>query len=108
MNEKIKLYIPLGVQAKTELFPGFGKREMLHASVGGAITAVVTVLVWLISQTVPTTVVTALIGIAASIMVSVRDHSNLSVIDQVRNMVIFAQSQKYYRYRGSDGWARWR
>ena len=51
-----------------------------------------------------TTVVLALAGIFGSVMMTTKDQSNLSVVDQVQNLVRFLRGQKIYPYRYGDEW----
>jgi hypothetical protein len=53
---------------------------------------------------VTTTVVLALTGIFGSVMMTTKDQSNLSVVDQVQNLVRFLSGQKIYPYRYGDEW----
>ena len=76
MDEDLKLYIPLGVKPEAELF----------------------------TANVTTTVVLALAGIFGSVMMTTKDQSNLSVVDQVQNLVRFLRGQKIYPYRYGDEW----
>ena len=61
-------------------------------------------LVWLFTANVTTTVVLALAGIFGSVMMTTKDQSNLSVVDQVQNLVRFLRRQKIYPYRYGDEW----
>jgi len=38
------------------------------------------------------------------VMMLTKDHSNISVVDQVGFMVRFARSQKFYPYKYLDEW----
>ena len=93
MDEDLKLYIPLGVKPEAELFTGFGKKQ-------GGIAA----LAWLFTGNVTTTVILALAGIFGSVMMTTKDQSNLSVVDQVQNLIRFLRGQKIYPYRYGDEW----
>ena len=64
----------------------------------------VAALVWLFTANVTTTVVLALAGIFGSVMMTTKDQSNLSVVDQVQNLVRFLRGQKIYPYRYGDEW----
>jgi len=44
------------------------------------------------------------VAIAGSVMMLTKDHTNISVVDQVGFMVRFARSQKYYPYKYQDEW----
>ena len=61
-------------------------------------------LVWLFTANVTTTVVLALTGIFGSVMMTTKDQSNLSVVDQVQNLIRFLRGQKIYPYRYGDEW----
>ena len=61
-------------------------------------------LVWLFTENVTTTVILALAGIFGSVMMTTKDQSNLSVVDQVQNLIRFLRGQKIYPYRYGDEW----
>lgn len=46
----------------------------------------------------------ALAGIFGSVMMTTKDQSNLSVVDQVQNLIRFLRGQKIYPYRYGDEW----
>ena len=98
MDEDLKLYIPLGVKPEAELFTGFGKKQLFQ-SMGG-----IAALAWLFTGNVTTTVILALAGIFGSVMMTTKDQSNLSVVDQVQNLIRFLRGQKIYPYRYGDEW----
>ena len=127
MDEDLKLYIPLGVKPEAELFTGFGKKQLFQALIGSLAMGGVAALVWLFTANVTTTVVLAhnhpsglvhpsredivtttvvlaLAGIFGSVMMTTKDQSNLSVVDQVQNLVRFLRGQKIYPYRYGDEW----
>ena len=97
MDEDLKLYIPLGVKPEAELFTGFGKKQLFQALIGSLAMGGVAALVWLFTANVTTTVVLALAGIFGSVMMTTKDQSNLSVVDQVQNLVRFLRGQKSTR-----------
>ena len=51
-------------------------------------------LAWLFTGNVTTTVILALAGIFGSVMMTTKDQSNLSVVDQVQNLIRFLRGQK--------------
>jgi len=103
-ESKGTLYIPMGVKTEAEFFPGFGKKQMFQAAIGSLGFGLVAFIVWLSSGSVAGTVVTVLAGIAGSVMMTAKDQSNLSVVDQCANMVRFMRSQKYYPYHYYFEW----
>ena len=104
MDEDLKLYIPLGVKPEAELITGFGKKQLFQALIGSLVMGGAAALVWLFTANVTTTVVLALTGIFGSVMMTTKDQSNLSVVDQVQNLVRFLSGQKIYPYRYGDEW----
>ncbi len=102
MNEK--LYIPLGVKPEAEFFRGFGKKQLLQAAAGSLGCGLVACLLWLITRNMTVPAIAALSGIAGSVMMTAKDQSNLSVVDQIGNMIRFVRSQKVYPYRYGDEW----
>ena len=85
-------------------FTGFGKKQLFQALVGSLAMGGVAALVWLFTANVTTTVVLALAGIFGSVMMTTKDQSNLSVVDQVQNLARFLRGQKIYPYRYGDEW----
>ena len=65
---------------------------------------VIAALAWLFTGNVTTTVILALAGIFGSVMMTTKDQSNLSVVDQVQNLIRFLRGQKIYPYRYGDEW----
>ena len=61
-------------------------------------------LAWLFTGNVTTTVILALAGIFGSVMMTTKDQSNLSVVDQVQNLIRFLRGQKIYPYCYGDEW----
>ena len=99
-----KLYIPMGVKPETEFFKGFGKKQMAQAAIGSLICGTVALILWFTTQSVTTTMIAALTGIAGSVMMTAKDQSNLSVVDQIGIMVRFAKSQNIYPYKYGKEW----
>ena len=104
MDEDLKLYIPLGVKPEAELFTGFGKKQLFQSIVGSLVMGGIAALAWLFTGNVTTTVILALAGIFGSVMMTTKDQSNLSVVDQVQNLIRFLRGQKIYPYRYGDEW----
>ena len=104
MDEDLKLYIPLGVKPEAELFTGFGKKQLFQSIVGSLVMGGIAALAWFFTENVTTTVILALAGIFGSVMMTTKDQSNLSVVDQVQNLIRFLRGQKIYPYRYGDEW----
>ena len=87
-----------------ELFTGFGKKQLFQSIVGSLVMGGIAALAWLFTGNVTTTVILALAGIFGSVMMTTKDQSNLSVVDQVQNLIRFLRGQKIYPYRYGDEW----
>ena len=98
------LYIPLGGKPDAELFTGFVKKQLFQSIVGSLVMGGIAALAWLFTGNVTTTVILALAGIFGSVMMTTKDQSNLSVVDQVQNLIRFLRGQKIYPYRYGDEW----
>ena len=98
------LYIPMGVKPETEYFRGMGKKQLLQAAAGSLVCGGIAAVLWLFTQNVTATAITALTGIAGSVMMTAKDQSNLSVVDQLQYLVRFWRGQKRYPYQGGDEW----
>ncbi|MGV2881756.1 hypothetical protein [Paenibacillus taichungensis] len=103
-EEPLTLYIPMGVKPQSEWFPGFGKQQMIQSFIGSFGAFFLALIIWLLKGSVPFAVVTFLSGVAASIMMTTKDRHNLSVLDQLRFMIAFKRSQKFYPYRALPEW----
>lgn len=71
---------------------------------GSLVMGGIAALAWLFTGNVTTTVILALAGIFGSVMMTTKDQSNLSVVDQVQNLIRFLRGQKIYPYRYGDEW----
>lgn len=103
---KSVLYIPDGVKSEHEIFNGFGRREFLQSVVGSLFGCGVAAAIWLAGGNIAATVVAILSGIFGSVMMCTRDQNNMSVTDQVVDMVRFSKGQQIYPYRAMDEWGR--
>ena len=104
MDEDLKHYIPLGVKPEADLFTCVGKKQLFQSIVGSLVMGGIAALAWLFTGNVTTTVILALAGIFGSVMMTTKDQSNLSVVDQVQNLIRFLRGQKIYPYRYGDEW----
>jgi hypothetical protein len=104
VEEKRNLYIPQGLKLKKEIFSGFGKTEIIRAIMVFVCLLVVNLIIFLIKRSSSIFIVATLSAITASIMIAQKDDSNLSVYDQVKFIVKFQKSQKYYPYKYLSEW----
>lgn len=98
------LYIPMGLKEKSELWDGFGKEEAIKALIFNAFTGTIDILIYMTTKNLIFSVVFILVSVGASIMMLTKDTTNLSVVDQIKNMIRFKKSQKYYPYKYRDEW----
>lgn len=98
------LYIPLGLKERNELWDGFGKEEAIKALIFNAFTGVINILIYITMKNLIFTIVFILVSAGGSIMMLTKDTTNLSVVDQIKNMIKYAKSQKYYPYKYRDEW----
>jgi hypothetical protein len=103
-QENQTLYIPMGVKPENEIFSGFGKKQLIQSVIGSFGAGVVSFVSWIIAKNVATPIVILLVGVIGSVMMTTKDHSNLSVVDQVIHMVKFYRRQKIFPYRYGDEW----
>ena len=103
-RKKNPLYIPQGLKTRVEIFDGFGKEELFKTIMVTIIVGILDILYYLIFKNTVVSIVTILVAIAGSVMMLTKDHTNISVVDQVGFMVRFARSQKYYPYKYQDEW----
>ncbi len=105
MDDNNLLYIPLGLKERNELWDGFGKVEAIKALILNAFTGIISVIIFLTTRNLIFCVVFILVSVGGSIMMLTKDTTNLSVVDQVKNMLRFAKSQKHYPYKYRDEWS---
>ncbi len=103
-RKKNPLYIPQGLKTRVEIFDGFGKEELFKTIMVTIVVGILDILYYLIFKNTVVSIVAILVAIAGSVMMLTKDHTNISVVDQVSFMVRFARSQKYYPYKYQDEW----
>ncbi len=94
-----ELYIPQGVKIEIEFFNGYGKRELKQTIIGSVATTCVVAIFYAFTSNLSLSMVFILSGIAGSVMFTTKDQTNLSVLDQVKNIIKYEKSQKFYRYK---------
>ncbi len=104
MEDSNLLYIPLGLKERNELWEGFGKDEAIKALIFNMFTGVIDFLVYIFTKNMMFCIVFILVSVGGSIMMLTKDITNLSVVDQIKNMLRYAKSQKYYPYKYQDEW----
>lgn len=105
MEDSNLLYIPLGLKENNELWDGFGKEEAVKALIFNIFTGIIDALIYFKTRNLIFCIVFILVSVGGSIMMLTKDTTNLSVVGQIRNMLRFAKSQKYYPYKYRDEWS---
>ena len=99
------LYIPSGLKTRTELFEGYGRDEVMATIMVTLFGGVVTFFIYLFTKSTATCIVFMLTVMAGSVMLLTKDGiMNLSVADQIKNMVGYWHKQKVFKYRYIDEW----
>lgn len=105
MEDSNLLYIPLGLKENNELWDGFGKEEAVKALIFNIFTGIIDALIYFSTRNLIFCIVFILVSVGGSVMMLTKDTTNLSVVGQIRNMLRFAKSQKYYPYKYRDEWS---
>lgn len=105
MENSNLLYIPLGLKENNELWDGFGKEEAVKALIFNIFTGIIDALIYFSTRNLIFCIVFILVSVGGSVMMLTKDTTNLSVVGQIRNMLRFAKSQKYYPYKYRDEWS---
>lgn len=104
MEEKGDLYIPMGLKEKNEYWNGFGKKEAIQTGISVAILNIINIATYSFHKNTSISTVFFLTSIGGSIMLFTKETTNLSLYDQICNMIDFAKSQKKYEYKYLDEW----
>ncbi len=94
------LYIPESVKPKSEIFNGFGYMQLMQTVLVTCAFGFVSYIIYLAHRNLTFFITSVLIVCAATVTVLTKDATNQSVIDYVKNFIIFAKTQKKYEYRG--------
>jgi uncharacterized membrane protein YeaQ/YmgE (transglycosylase-associated protein family) len=94
----------MGVKTENEFFSGFGKKEFLQATIGATIALFISTLIYFASGNVTYAMIGILSGIAGSVMMTVKDQYNMSVVTQAANLIRFSKNQKIFPYIYCKEW----
>jgi len=99
-----KLYIPSNVRTRFEFIRGFGFKELTQTAIVLAILLAIAFIIYGFTNNLVFPVLVVLIGTATMVIITAKDTNNLSVLDMINNMLLFANSQKNYEYKYYDTW----
>lgn len=94
----------MGIKEKNEFWEGFGAEELKKASFFLFIVLILNIIINLIVGNIFFFIAVTIIAIFSSGMVFTKSDANLSVANQISNMVVFLKSQKIYYYKSLDEW----
>ena len=103
-EEKIMLYIPLGINTRIDYFTGFGKKELAEAMVGIVLGILLSILGFLITGQQLTIVIINILFIGGSILATTKGSTNQSVVDIISDSIKFSNEKKSYPYRQIKEW----
>lgn len=99
-NEKKKeLYIPLNVIESQDLISGIGRKEVSYIGAALLIGVILAVIIFSSSGNMVAAVMTAGILVSITVLMVRRDQFNESMVDKLRFIKIYMESQKRYEYR---------
>ncbi|MCL2086182.1 MAG: hypothetical protein FWH05_01130 [Oscillospiraceae bacterium] len=93
-----KLYIPYGLKTDNEIFPGFGSKQLKQSAVGTLSSAMFGGLIYGITGALALLILFIIAGLFGSVMFTIRDQYNISVVDQIGNLIKFNKSQQKFKY----------
>lgn len=93
-----KLYIPESVKTKSEIFNGFGFKQLAQTAAITGVLGLVSYMIYLFHQNLPFFITSVLIICASAVTVLTKDATNQSVVDYAKNFIAFAKTQKKYEY----------
>lgn len=104
MEKRESLYIPTGIKEKNEYWEGFGSQELKVAFKIIVFMAGANIFLNIFIRSAIFLVFGILISIVIGLILPTKGNTNLSVVDQVKNMIDFSKSQKDYDYRAMEEW----
>ena len=100
MENNINLYIPVKIKTRFEFFDGFGFTELIPTAFIAIMSAVISsVFHGITGGSATTPIIIVLISSAAAAFLLAKGANNLSVVDQIRQLIRFSRRQKIYKYR---------
>ena len=104
MEQHTNLYIPVNIKTRFEFFNGFGFAELVPTIIAALLSGVIAFVVHGATGDTVASILIVLMTIAASVMCLTKGAYNLSMLDQVRQLIRFSQGQKTYKYRRLNEW----
>lgn len=102
-TEKKRLMIPSPTSDRDDYIQGIGKKEV-GAIVAAIIIGILIIVIGAINGHVAAHAFVTIFGIGIVIMAVRRDAINENLIDKVKNLIRYGQSQKIYMYEYHEVW----
>lgn len=103
-DERVMLYIPIGISTRLDFFPGFGKVELMQSLVGVFIGIIVALVVFIITNQVLPVMITLMLAVGGSIIATTKTSLNQSIVSALNDMIKFSKERKSYPYRQLKEW----
>ena len=103
-QQTTNLYIPVNIKTRFEFFDGYGFAELIPTLIIAAISLTIAFAVHGTTGGTTMPVLIVLVTVAATVMCLTRGANNLSMVDQIRQLVRFSQGRKIYKYRKLNEW----
>lgn len=97
------LYIPQGIKDNTEIFNGFGKKELGQTVIFGGVGILISVLIYSFTRNLAMCMVMILICFAVGGGLFIKS-TNMSLFEWGMGVLEFIKGQKYYPYRYLSEW----
>ena len=98
-ENEYKLYIPTNVKTRTEFFKGYGLKELLYTVIVFACLFPISFIIYKYKGSFFIPILIEFIGVAGTIISTTKDDNNLCVIEQIKFLIKFRNTQKQYRYK---------
>ena len=103
MNEII-LFIPRNIKTKSEMFQGYGMREIKESMPGFIISLLIAMIAKTISKNDVVMVYALIPTVLATVFIHQRNFDKMSIYDIIKNKINFMKSQKFYPYIKLNPW----
>lgn len=93
-----KLYIPLNVRKRKEVFSGFGRTEIGITGIGLGVGIIIGILFYLLNDQIYCLIGIPIIISMVTAVCIIKDQTNTSLVDSIKEFFRFSKSQKRYYY----------
>lgn len=97
-NSRNELYIPVNVPDRQDLIQGFGMKEIAVTAVSALVGLLIIILTYQITGNMAEAILAGASPVVVVMLAVWRDQFDESVIDKLKNILAYYQSQKRYGY----------